>query len=199
MTERRGRFERQTTESRVVVEVNLDGGGVFQGKTGVGMLDHMLAQLAQHGLFDINIEASGDMAAGVHHLVEDVAIALGRAFGEALGDRRGIVRMGHAVVPMDEALALVAVDLGGRGWGVVEATWGSQSVGDLPTDMVSHFLQSLALEGRLNLHARILAVGNDHHQLEALFKSLARALGAATRPEPRLAGQVPSTKGKIDA
>ena len=187
---------RETSETKVHVELALDGSGVCEVKTGIRMLDHLLDQLARHGLFDIKITASG---ADKHHLVEDVAIALGRALSEALGERQGIVRMAHALVPMDDALALVAMDIGGRGYAAVEASFDGDNIGDLPADLVRHFLESLAQEARLNLHAKVLSGTNDHHKAEALFKALARALDAATRIDERIAGQIPSTKGVIES
>lgn len=196
--ERRAKVRRETAETTVSVELSLDGSGNAELQTGVGMLDHLLDQLARHGLFDLAIEASGDAANDPHHLVEDVAITLGQALTQALGDRRGIRRMGHAVVPMDDALALVAVDIGGRGHAAVEATFAGEKLGGLPSEMVGHFLRSLAMEGRFNLHARLLAGENDHHKAEALFKALALALDAATAIDERRAGQVPSTKGVIE-
>jgi imidazoleglycerol-phosphate dehydratase len=174
--------------------VDLDGRGHFQMSTPIGMLNHLLEQLARHSLFDITVEASGDVERDPHHLVEDVGLALGRAFHEALGERRGIVRFGHAVVPLDEALALVAVDLGGRGFAAVEASFGREVVGGLPMENVEHFIAAFAQEGRFNVHVRVLAGSNDHHKAEAIFKALARALGDATRIDERLAGEIPSTK-----
>ena len=170
--------------------------------TGIGMLDHLLEQVGQHGLIDITIKASGDLHRDAHHTAEDVALCLGRALNDALGDRQGIVRMADALVPMDEALALVALDLSGRGYSSLDLSWAGAHLGDpggvsLPTDMVGHILATLAAEGRFTLHARILSGGNDHHKAEALFKALGRALGAATRLDPRRAGQTPSTKGKL--
>ena len=134
-----------------------------------------------------------------HHVVEDIAIVMGRAFGQALGDRKGIVRMSHMVVPLDEALAMVAVDVGGRGYAVVDTPFGVEMVGDLLPDLARHFLETIALEGRINIHAKFLAGVNDHHKIEALFKALARALDAATQLDPRISGQVPSTKGVIES
>ncbi|MBI4288159.1 MAG: imidazoleglycerol-phosphate dehydratase, partial [Chloroflexi bacterium] len=176
------------------VELDLDGRGQWDTRTGVLFLDHMLSHLAKHGLFDIKIAANGS---DQHHVVEDVAICLGQAFNQALGDKRGIARMAHAVVPMDEAMVLVAVDFGGRGYARIDAPLGDM-VEDLHSDMVRHFLESFAVEGRFNLHAKVLEGINDHHKVEALFKALARALGAATRIEERLSGQIPSTKGAIE-
>ena len=194
---REGKIERQTKETRISVRLALDGSGLGQVDTGVGMLDHLLEQVAQHGLFDITLSAAGDLRRDVHHTVEDVGITLGQALAQALGDRTGIVRMGHAVVPLDEALALVAVDVSGRGYWSLELPWSGDRVGDLPTDLIDHLLWALASEAGLTLHVRILSGGNDHHKAEAVFKALGRALGAATRPEPRLAGRAASTKGRL--
>ncbi len=194
MPDRRATIRRETGETKILLEIDLDGSGHYQVQTGIGMLDHMLEQLARHGLFDITVEASGDIERDPHHLVEDVGIVLGRALDQALGERRGIVRFGHALVPMDEALALVAVDLGGRGHASVELTFDRELLGQLPTENITHTLESFAQEGRLTLHARLLAGANDHHRLEAVFKALARALSAAVRIDERVAGQVPSTK-----
>ncbi|MBI4216528.1 MAG: imidazoleglycerol-phosphate dehydratase HisB [Chloroflexi bacterium] len=193
-----GRVTRETGETHIKVELALDGSGKARVKTGLRMLDHLLEQVAKHGRFDLAVEATGDLALDEHHTVEDVGLALGKALAEALGERRGIVRMGDATVPMDEALALVAVDLSGRGYYVGELPFKDKSIGGLPADLIGHFLESFAREGRLNLQARILAGSNDHHQAEAVFKALGRALDAATRPDPRLGGEVPSTKGTID-
>ncbi len=197
MSHRQGAERRQTRETEIAVTLDLDGSGQASVKTGIGMLDHMLEALARHSRFDLTLEAKGDLHTDQHHTVEDVALTLGRALSQALGERRGIVRMGHAVVPMDEALALVAVDLGGRGYAAVDAAFAGQQVGELQTDLVGHFFESLAQEARMNLHARLLAGTNDHHKLEALFKALARALDQATRVDPRLGGEVPSTKGTL--
>ena len=194
---RQARVERKTKETRVSVTVALDGVGQAQVNTGVGMLDHLIEQIAQHGLFDITLSAEGDLRRDVHHTVEDVGISLGQALAQALGDKSGIVRMGHALVPLDEALALVAVDISGRGYWSLELPWAGERVGDLPTDLIGHFLWALASEAGLTLHVRILSGGNDHHKAEAVFKALGRALAAATRPEPRLAGRAASTKGRL--
>lgn len=188
---------RETTETCVSVVLALDGSGQYQVQTGNGMLDHLLAQLSRHGLFDLNITASGDGISDAHHLVEDVAITLGRAFRQAVGEGRGIRRMGNALVPLDEALAQVAVDFGGRGYAVVKTTLEEVPVADLGAHLVDHFLERLALEGGLNIHATVL-VGNDpHHKAEALFKALARALRDALEQDPRAGGEVPSTKGTV--
>lgn len=194
---RTGEVMRQTRETQVEVRWNMDGRGKAEVATGIGFLDHLLAQLAQHGLFDLVVSAKGDLEVDEHHTVEDVAITLGQALDRALGERLGIRRFGDATVPLDEALAMVAVDLGGRGYAVVEPMLASLRVGELPGSLVIHFLETFAREGRLNLHARVLYGRDDHHKLEALFKALARALEMATRIEPRFGGQVPSTKGAL--
>ena len=196
-SERRASVSRETRETKVSVEVDLDGEGRYQVSTGIGLLDHLLEQLARHGLFDITIEASGDVERDPHHLVEDVGLTLGRALDQALGERRGIFRFGHAIVPLDEALALVAVDLSGRGYAAVEADFRREIVGGLPTEMLKHFMVAFANEGRLNVQVRLLAGDNDHHKAEAIFKALARALADATRLDPRLGEDVPSTKGTL--
>ena len=197
--DRRATVSRETKETQVRVELNLDGRGEAQIETGIGMLDHLLAQIGRHGLIDITIQAHGDLPTDEHHTVEDVGLALGRALDEALGEREGIVRMADATVPLDEALASVALDLSGRGYAVVDVAWTGERMGELPTDLVAHLLWSLASEGKLTLHARVLAGVNDHHKAEALFKALGRALGAASRPEPRAKGEAPSTKGRLRA
>jgi len=191
---RTGSIQRDTKESQVAVEVNLDGAGRSDIATSIGMLDHLLEQIPRHGLFDITLKASGDIERDPHHLIEDIGICLGRAVSEALGERRGIVRMGHAIVPLDEALALVAVDLGGRGYAAVDMDFGSDRIGQLPTEMISHLLAAFAIEGRFNLHVQVSVGTNDHHKAEAAFKALARALGDAVRLDPRITGEIPSTK-----
>lgn len=198
MSERRASIERATRESRIAVAFAVDGTGQSQVSTGVGFLDHMLDAIARHGLFDLTVKAEGDLHVDSHHTAEDVGIALGRAIDRALGERRGIVRIAHAYAPLDEALARVVVDVGGRGYAVVEAEFAGSRIGDLDSDLVRHFVESLAIEGRMNVHAQVLAGRNDHHKAEALFKALARALDGATRIDERLGGQVPSTKGVID-
>ncbi len=195
--ERRAAVTRETKETQVQVEVNLDGRGESKVGTGIGMLDHLLSQVARHGLIDITISARGDLSTDEHHTVEDVGLALGRTLDEALGSREGIVRMADATVPLDEALASAAVDLGGRGYAVLDAAWTGERVGELPADLVGHLLWSLASKGKLTLHALVHSGVNDHHKAEALFKALGRSLGAASRPEPRRAGETPSTKGKL--
>jgi len=197
MGERVGRCVRETRETRVEVEWALDGTGHAEVHSGVGYLDHMLDSLARHGLFDLQVRAEGDLHVDEHHTVEDVAIALGRALADAVGDGRGLRRMGDAAVPLDEALALVAVDLSGRGLATLEIPLRTPRLGQLPTELVPHFFQSLAMEARMTLHVLVLRGENDHHKVEATFKALAKALDWATSVDPRLAGQVPSTKGVL--
>ena len=195
MTERKAKVVRETAETNVKVELNIDGNGQFQITTGIRMFDHLLTQLAQHGVFDMRISASGP---DQHHVVEDVAISLGKAFKQALKEKQGIVRMAHAVVPMDEALAAVAVDIGGRVYSIIEADFDEATIGDLDADLIRHFLVSLASEAKINLHAKVLSGVNDHHKAEALFKALARALDSATRIDERILGRIPSTKEVIE-
>jgi imidazoleglycerol-phosphate dehydratase len=190
-------LERKTGETLVQMTLDLDGSGRHAVSTGVGFLDHMLRHVAVHGLFDLTVRAKGDLEIDPHHTVEDVALTLGACLDQALGDRKGIVRMGHAYVPMDESLAFVAVDLSGRPYTVVEGDWSAPMMGQMPTTLVPHFLESLATAGRLNLHVRVLYGRDDHHKAEALFKALGRALEMAVRIEPRRAAQVPSTKGVL--
>ncbi len=190
-------LSRKTAETDVSVELNLDGSGISSVATGIGMLDHLLDQLARHGLFDLVVKAAGDLSVDYHHTVEDTAIVVGRAFDHALGDRSGIARMGHAIVPLDETLALVALDLSGRGYAVVDSSFAGPTIGHLPSELVGHFLETFAREARLNLHVQLLRGQNGHHQAEGVFKALARALDAACREDPRRIGTVPSTKGTL--
>ncbi|MCR4407136.1 MAG: imidazoleglycerol-phosphate dehydratase HisB [Anaerolineae bacterium] len=197
MTMRSATIHRQTAETDVHLTLSLDGTGQYQGETGLGFLDHMLAHVAVHGLFDLTVRVRGDLHVDPHHTVEDVALALGQALDQALGDRAGIVRIGAAHVPMDEALAFVAVDLSGRPYAVTEMTWSGPTVGGLPVTLIPHFFESLAVAARANVHACLLYGRDDHHQAEALFKALGRALDAATRLDPRRGAAIPSTKGRL--
>jgi imidazoleglycerol-phosphate dehydratase len=180
----------------VEVALTRDGQGHYQIETGLGFLDHLLSQVAVHGHLDLEVRAQGDLEVDEHHTVEDVAIALGQALDQALGDRRGIVRMGHAYAPLDEALARVVVDLSGRPYAVVRAAFRAPRLGALDSDLVIHFLETLAVHGRMSLHARVLYGRNDHHKAEALFKALGQALDRASRLDPRRE-TVPSTKGVL--
>jgi imidazoleglycerol-phosphate dehydratase len=192
-------LERTTGETTISIRVDLDGEGRYNVDTGNGFLDHMVSQISRHGLIDITVRAKGDLHTGWHHLVEDVGITLGRTFREALGDARGIRRMGHAIVPLDDALALVAVDCSGRGYASIETSLDGVMVETLSGDLVRHLLESFAIEGQMNLHTKMLAGYSPHHKAEALFKALARALRDAVEPDPRGGQQVPSTKGTISA
>ena len=195
MAERKASVTRRNKETSIKVEVNIDGSSKYEITTGILFFDHMLCQLAQHGIFDLKISANGP---DQHHVVEDVAITLGRAFNQALGDKQGIVRMADAVVPMDEAVALVALDISGRGNAIIETSIKEAMISEMHSDLVHHFFVSFAQEARINIHAWVLSGKNDHHKAEALFKALARALDMATRLDPRISGNVPSTKASID-
>ncbi|MFA5308612.1 MAG: imidazoleglycerol-phosphate dehydratase HisB [Dehalococcoidales bacterium] len=188
---RRSAVKRDTRETNITLELNVDGTGKYTIATGVKMLDHFLSQMARHGLFDIKLFASGD---DVHHIVEDVGICLGKAFGEALGEKRGIVRMAGASIPMDETLVSMAVDISGRAYSVLNLDFSGDAILDLPTELVKHFFESFANEAKINLHASIVYGANDHHKAEALFKAFGRVLDAATRIDERIAGELPTTK-----
>ncbi len=190
-------LSRTTRETDILLRVDLDGTGKAEVRTGLAFFDHMLDQLARHGGFDITLRCSGDLEVDPHHTVEDCGRLLGRAFDQALGRREGIRRMGHALVPMDEALAQVAIDISGRGFCAADVEGAGSDGAGLPPSLVAHFLESFAAEARLTLHARVLAGRNDHHRAEAVFKALARALSDAVSLDPRRAGSVPTTKGTL--
>ena len=193
---RRVTVARHTRETDIAITLDLDGTGAADVRSGVGFLDHLLAAFAHHGLFDLAVRATGDLDVDEHHTVEDVALVLGSAFAEALGDRAGIVRFGEASVPMDEALATAVVDVGGRPYAVVDLPFHGERVGALPTQLVEHALEAFARTSGTTLHLR--GTGrNDHHLAEAAFKALARALRAAVAEDPRRAGAIPSTKGSL--
>jgi imidazoleglycerol-phosphate dehydratase len=185
---------RKTNETDIRVSLNLDGEGEHQIATGIPFFDHMLAQIARHGHFDLEIKAKGDLEIDGHHTVEDVGWVLGQALREALGDRRGIVRFGHAYVPLDEALTRVVIDLSGRPYLVYKAEFKSPRIGDLQTELIEEFLKALVQEGRFNLHVENLYGRNQHHIAETIFKGTARALYSATRVEH---AEIPSTKGVL--
>ncbi len=200
MANRIGTYKRTTGETDVSVTIGLDGTGKASIDTGNGMLDHLLNQLCRHGHIDLEIRAKGDSAqTGWHHTVEDCGIALGRAFADAVGDGAGIRRMGHALVPLDEALSRVALDISGRGHATVELDISGTTIGDLPGDLVRHFLESFATEAHITLHATVLSGINAHHKAEATFKALAKAVRDAVEIDPRAPSAVPSTKGTISA
>jgi len=190
---RRSLKTRETLETHVKVDLNLDGSGRSNVNTGLGFLDHMLGSLARHGLMDLEVEARGDLEVDDHHTVEDVALTLGEALREALGDGKGIRRMAHAMVPMDESLATVALDLGGRPYTVLELDFSGSRIGDVSSDNIGHFFESFAASAAINIHASVRG-SNDHHKAEALFKALAMALRDAVRVEHDM---IPSTKGRL--
>ena len=187
---------RQTKETDIAISINLDGNGQHEISTGVGFLDHMLTAVAVHGLFDLNVKTVGDLHIDAHHTIEDTGIVLGQCIDQALGDRKGINRMGHSYVPMDEALGFVALDLSGRPFTVFKAEWHAPMIGQFPTSIIGHFFESVAIHSKMNLHAKVEYGRDDHHQAEALFKAFARALRSATEPDPRRTG-IASTKGTL--
>ena len=198
MTSRVAQIKRQTTETSVELRLNLDGSGQSRIATGLGTLDHFLTLFARHGQFDLTVEARGDLEVDPHHTTEDVALCLGQAIRQALGERRGIRRMADVAVPMDESLAHVAIDCSGRGYYVQRTPFSGQSVGQIEVDLFRHFFETLAVEARINLHVVTLYGRNAHHQVEAVFKAFARALDAATTLDPRLGDHIPSTKDHIE-
>ena len=198
MEQRRATITRRTTETEIELTLDLDGSGQAAIDTGIGPLDHFLTLFARHGLFDLTVTARGDLQVDAHHTTEDVGLCLGQAIRQALGERRGIRRTADVAVPMDEALAHVAVDCGGRGYYVQRDPINGPGVGILDADLVRHFFETLAIEARINLHVVTLYGSNTHHQVEALFKAFGRALDAATRPDPRLGDRLPSTKEHIE-
>ena len=191
---RTARIERKTKETDILVEVNLDGSGRYEIGTGVGFLDHMLTQIAVHGLFDLAIKATGDLHIDPHHTVEDCGLALGMAFNAALGDKGGITRTASATVPMDEALGQVVVDFSGRPYAVIKSAWSSPQVGGLDTTLLEHFFESFATACGANLHVIVHYGRDNHHMAESTFKALARAMARAVKVDPRRAGSVPSSK-----
>jgi imidazoleglycerol-phosphate dehydratase len=185
---------RQTKETSISIELNLDGNGASKVSTGIGFLDHMLASFAKHGLFDLTVKATGDLHVDDHHLVEDMGLVLGDAFGKALGDKSKIERFGHALIPMDEALSTVAVDVSGRGYAIFKAEFHSETVGGYSTRMTRHFIDSFARASGINMNVKIEGE-DDHHMVESMFKALGVALWMATRKNEKRG--VPSTKGTL--
>lgn len=196
MSGRTEKVNRTTGETSVKVNLNLDGQGEFRGGTGIGFLDHMLHLWARHGLFDLTVEATGDLQVDAHHTVEDIGICLGQAFGAALGDRAGIGRYGSVVLPMDEALVLAAVDISGRPFLAYDVKTENRLVGELPVELVPEFFRAFVNNAGLTLHLRLLAGTNSHHIIEAVFKGCARALRQAVAVGGRGEG-IPSTKGTL--
>ena len=187
---------RETKETKIRVELDLDGSGVTEINTGVGFFDHMLDGFARHGLFDLKVQVEGDLAVDDHHTIEDTGIVLGQAIREALGDKKGIARYGERILPMDEVLALCALDLGGRPYFSFDAPFAPFMMGDMNAEMVREFFNAISYSAMMNLHMKILTPGNYHHMAEALFKAFGKALDMATRHDERITG-VLSTKGAL--
>jgi len=194
---RRGVIDRKTNETEIRVALTLEGRGRYTVSTGIRFLDHMLELFARHGAFDLEIHAKGDLDVDQHHTVEDLGIALGEAVSKALGDRRGINRAGYFVMPMDETLAVVALDLGGRPHAAIDLKVKVQRVGDLQSELVHDFFEGFAIGARANVHAKVLYGRSSHHHVEAIFKAFARALRVACSKDKQLAKALPSTKGMI--
>ncbi len=194
---RRATLTRKTAETDISVDVNLDGTGIYDNQTGVGFFDHMLDQLARHALIDMTVRCTGDLHIDDHHTVEDVGIAIGQALTEAVGDKRGIVRYGSCLLPMDDALVRAALDLSGRPFLVWNVDLPTAKIGTFDTELVREFFQALSTHGGITLHVDMLHGLNSHHIAEAAFKAVARALRAALDVDPRSAGAIPSTKGAL--
>lgn len=194
---RKAEIIRETNETKIYISIDLDGSGYADINTGLGFFDHMNTQIAVHGLFDLEIRAEGDLEVDSHHTIEDCALVLGETINKALGDRKGISRMASAIVPMDEALGQVTLDLSGRPYTVLQMSWTSPFVGSIPTSLIEHYFESFAITSRSNLHARVIYGKDNHHMAEALFKAFGRALEAATRVDPRREDQIPSSKGQL--
>jgi len=194
---RRGRVERKTHETQIVVELNLDGTGSYEVSTGIGFLDHMLEQLSRHSLIDLKVEAKGDLHIDFHHTTEDVGIAIGDAFNQALGDRKGITRYGSALSPMDETLSRVALDASNRPFLVWKVDFARDKLGDMDTELFKEWFAGFAQSAGLTLHVETFYGENNHHIVESVYKGLARALRQAVEIDPRKADQVPSTKGVL--
>ncbi|MFZ0313625.1 MAG: imidazoleglycerol-phosphate dehydratase HisB [Candidatus Korobacteraceae bacterium] len=194
---RRARIHRKTNESAIRIALTLEGQGRAQISSGIRFLDHMLELVARHGAFDLDLHATGDLDVDQHHTVEDVGIALGEAFAQALGSKRGILRAGYFVMPMDETLGVVAVDFGGRSTAVVETKVRTRLVGDLQTELVADFFDGFARGAKANVHAKVLYGRSNHHKIEALFKAFGRALRVACSKDRQLGRMLPSTKGLL--
>jgi len=194
---RQAEISRNTLETQIRVVVDLDGTGVARLATGVGFFDHMLDQIARHGMIDLTVEARGDLHIDAHHTIEDVGITFGQALARALGDKKGLRRYGHAYVPLDEALSRAVVDLSGRPGLVFEVPFTRPTIGEFDVDLVREFFQGLVNHAGITLHIDALRGDNSHHQAETVFKAFARALRMAVEPDPRAAGAVPSTKGAL--
>ena len=194
---RTARIERKTGETSIVLEIDLEGSGAWHIDTGIGFFDHMLSHVAAHGMFDLSLQVEGDLDVDGHHTVEDVGIVLGTALKESLGDRRGIVRYGQSLLPMDETLALVSLDFSNRGLFCGDLPFRVAQVGEFDTELVAEFLRALAHNAGMTLHARLICGDNTHHQIEAVFKALGRALRQAVEIDERRTNSIPSTKGVL--
>jgi imidazoleglycerol-phosphate dehydratase len=194
---RQADITRNTLETRIRVALDLDGSGASRLSTGIGFFDHMLDQIARHGMFDLTVEAEGDLHIDAHHTVEDVGITIGQALAKALGDKKGLRRYGHAYVPLDEALARVVVDLSGRPGLVFNVPFSRAMIGEFDVDLVREFFQGLVNHAAITVHVDCLRGDNAHHQTETVFKAFARALRAAAEADPRAGATVPSTKGSL--
>jgi imidazoleglycerol-phosphate dehydratase len=194
---RRARIDRHTAETQITIRLGIEGRGRYAISTGIRFLDHMLELVTRHGGFDLRIEATGDLDVDQHHTVEDVGIALGEAVAKAIGSRRGINRAGYFVMPMDETLGVAAIDLSGRPHAVVDLRLRVHRVGDLQAELIQDFFEGFAQGARANVHLKVLYGRSSHHQVEALFKAFARALRVACDKDPRMAKQLPSTKGLL--
>ena len=197
MAERQASVERNTLETQIKVDVNLDGSGKAEFDTGVHFLEHMLDQIARHGLIDLTIHAKGDLHIDAHHTVEDIGITLGQAVAQAVGDKKGITRYGHAYVPLDESLSRVVIDLSGRPGLIYDVSYTRASIGGLDTELFYEFFQGFVNHAGVTLHIDNLRGANAHHQAETIFKAFGRALRMALEPDPRMAGITPSTKGSL--
>ena len=199
---RQSEQERKTKESNIKVSLNLDGSGIAKIDTGIGFFDHMLNHIAVHGVFDIELKASGDLHVDTHHTIEDVGIVLGKAFKQAIGDKVGIKRIGYSCVPMDEALALVVVDFSNRPYSIIDIPWTGKYFGKdqdqlIPLTLIEHFLQTFAINAGITLHVKVLSGKEDHHIAESVFMALGYSLDKASRLDPKRKGVLPSTKGTL--
>ncbi len=197
---RRSEQERKTKESTINISINLDGSGISNIHTGIGFFDHMLNHIAVHGMFDIEVKATGDLHVDTHHTIEDVGIVLGKAFKQAIGDKLGITRIGYSYVPMDEALALVVVDFSNRPYSIINIPWTGKYFGKnqdelIPLTLIEHFLQTFAIHASITLHVKVLYGKDDHHMAESVFKALGSSLDKASRLDSKRGGSIPSTKG----
>ena len=194
---RTGRIERNTAETRILIEVNLDGTGSYDIATGIGFLDHMVEQFSKHSLIDVTMKVEGDLHVDQHHTTEDSAIALGQALGEALGDKAGIGRYGQAYSPMDETLCRVALDISGRPYTVFRAGFSQEKLGEWDTELIEHWFHSVAQAAGITLHIELLYGTNNHHICESIYKGFARAMRQAVELDARKGGAIPSTKGQL--